>query len=98
MVKGRNKELAEMAKKVMKKLQEKVEKKGLKLSVTEKGKEGKGKMIASCSFLEEELRQCGKEEGVTLGSRSENKSKKAGSKRESEEENVQCKILNHKEA
>ena len=35
LVKGRNKEVAEMAKKVMKKLEEDVEKKGLKLSVTD---------------------------------------------------------------
>ena len=41
-----------MAKKVMKKVR-----KGLKLSVTENGKEGKSKMIASCGFLEDELRQ-----------------------------------------
>ena len=44
---NRNKEVAEMAKKVMKKLKEEVEKKGLTLSVTENGKEGKSKMIAS---------------------------------------------------
>ena len=48
--------MAAMAKKVMKKLEE-VEKKGLKLSVTEKGKEEKSNMIASCGFLENELRQ-----------------------------------------
>ena len=66
LVKGRNKEVAEMAKKVMKKLKEEVEKKGLKLSVTENGKEGKSKMIASCGFLENEMRQVSKEEGVTL--------------------------------
>ena len=41
LVKRRNKEVAEMAKKVMKKLTEEVEKKGLKLSVTENGKEGR---------------------------------------------------------
>ena len=35
LVKGRNKEVAELAKKVMKKLKVDVEKKGLKLSVTE---------------------------------------------------------------
>ena len=35
LVKGRNKDVAEMAKKVMKKLKEEVEKKGLKLSATE---------------------------------------------------------------
>ena len=37
----------------------------LKLSVTENGKEGKSNMIASCGFLEEELRQFSKE-GVTM--------------------------------
>ena len=39
--------------------------KGLTLSVTENGKEGKSKMIASCGFLENELSQFSKE-GVTL--------------------------------
>ena len=67
MVKRRNKEVAEMAKKVMKKLKEEVEKKVLELSVTEHGKEGKSKMIASCGFLEEELRQFSEKEGVTFG-------------------------------
>ena len=45
---------------------EEVGRKGLKLSVNENGKEGKSKMIGSCGFLEEELRQCSKEEGVTM--------------------------------
>ena len=36
------------------------------MSVTEKDKEGKSKMIASCGFLENELRQFSREEGVTL--------------------------------
>ena len=36
------------------------------MSVTENGREGKRKMIASCGFLEDELRQCSKEEGVTM--------------------------------
>ena len=49
-----------------KKLKEEVEKKGLKLSVTENVKEGKSKMTPSCGFMEDELRQCSKEEGVTL--------------------------------
>ena len=40
-----------MAKKVMQKLKEEVVKKGLKLSVTENGKEVKSKMIAPCGFL-----------------------------------------------
>ena len=62
----KNKEVAEMAKKVMKKLKEDVEKKGLKLSVTENGKEVKRKMVASCGFLDDELRQCSNEGGVTM--------------------------------
>ena len=36
------------------------------MSVTENGKEGKSKMIASCGFLENEQRQYSKEEGVTM--------------------------------
>ena len=63
---GKNKVVAEMAKKEMKKLKEEIEKKGLKLSVMENGKEGKSKMTASCEFLEKELRQYSKEGGVTM--------------------------------
>ena len=66
-LKGKIREIAETAKKVtMKKLEEEVEKKGLQLSVTENGKEAKSKMIASCGFLEKEVRQFSREEGVTL--------------------------------
>ena len=36
------------------------------MSITESGKEGKSKMIASCGFLEVELRQCSKDGGVTM--------------------------------
>ena len=61
----RNREVAEMAKKVMKKLKKR-ERKALKLSVTEDGKEGKSKLVASCGFLENEVRQSSREEGVTL--------------------------------
>ena len=50
----------------MKKLKEEVEKKGLSLSVTENGKESKSKMVASYGFVENELPQFSKEEGVTL--------------------------------
>ena len=50
----------------MKKLKEEVGKNGLTLLVGEKGKDGKSKMLAWCGFLEEELRQCIKEEGVTM--------------------------------
>ena len=66
LVKGGNKQVAEMTKKVMKKRKEEVEKKGFKLSVTENGEEGKSKTIASCGFLENELRQFSEEESVTL--------------------------------
>ena len=59
---GENKEVDEMAKKVMKKFKKEVEKKGLNLSVTGKGKEAKRKIIVeSCGFLEDELRQYSKE-------------------------------------
>ena len=65
LVKGENRKVAEMAKKVMKKLREEVGKEGLKFSVTENSKEGKSKMIASCGFVESELRQSSRE-GVAL--------------------------------
>ena len=51
LLRRKNKAAAEMAKKVMKILKEEVERKGLKLSVTGDGKEGKSKIIASCGFL-----------------------------------------------
>ena len=41
--KGKHREVAEKAKKVMKKLKEEVEKKGIKLSVTENGRKGKAR-------------------------------------------------------
>ena len=41
------------------------------MSVTENGKEGKSKMIASCGFLENERSQFSKEEGVTLADSAE---------------------------
>ena len=60
------------------------------MSVSENGKEGKSKMIASCGYLEGELRQFSKE-GValadsveTLGVNFENKNQEVGSKRNSE--------------
>ena len=55
-----------MAKKVTKKLKEEVERKSLKLPVTENGKEGKSKTNASCCFMENELLQYSKEEVVTV--------------------------------
>ena len=93
-----------MTKKVLKKLKGAVEKKNLKLSVAENGKEGKSKMIASCGFLENELRQFSREGGVTLadcvetlGVDFENKSENAESKRKSKEEEVQGEVLTHEE-
>ena len=47
----------------MKKLKEEVEKTGLKLSVTENGKEGKSNMIASCGFLESRVNSA-KKKGI----------------------------------
>ena len=39
----------------------------MKLSITEGGKEGKSKVIASCSSLEEKFQESTKKEGVGLG-------------------------------
>ena len=57
-------------------------------------------MIASCGFLEEELRQCSKEEGVTLADSVETfgvdlrtKVKKLGAKEEARRKKVQSEIL-----
>ena len=101
---GKNNVVAEIAKKAMKKLKEEVERKGLKLSVTEDGKEGKSKMIASCGFLENELHQFNREEGViladsveTLGVDLRTRLKRLGAKEKSEEEVVQGEVLAHKE-
>ena len=93
-----------MAEKVMKKLNDEVERNGIKLSVTENGKEGKSKMIASCGFLENELHQHSKEEGVTMADSVETfgvdlrkKSQEVGSKRKSEKKEVQSEILAYQE-
>ena len=68
---GRNLDLVEKAGKVMRKLKEEMEEKGLKLSIMENGKEGKSEMIASCGCCERKLWECGKEEGVTMADRVE---------------------------
>ena len=87
LVKGKNKEVAEMAKN--------------KLSVTENGKEGKCKMIASCAFLESKLSQFRKEEGVTLADNAwsglEHRSQVVGSERECEKKKVQGEVLDYQE-
>ena len=43
-----------------------MEEKGLKLSITEGGDEGKSKEITSCSYLEREWQECSKREEVGL--------------------------------
>ena len=63
---GRNKELMEMAEKVLKNVKRELEEKGLKLSITEGGKEGKSKAMTSCRYLEERFQECSREDGVAL--------------------------------
>ena len=58
-------------KKIFEKVDRRSGEKGVKLSVTETGRQGKSKMIASCGFLENELSQFSKEEGVTLADSAE---------------------------
>ena len=56
-------------------------------------------MIASCGFTEEELRQCSKEEGMTIAEsiwrRFENESQGVGLEGTSEKEDVQGEIVDH---
>ena len=61
-------------------------------------------MIASCGFLEDELRQCSKEErvtvadsGETLGVDLRTRVNNLGAKETSEKEKVQSEILAHQE-
>ena len=88
-----------MAKKVLKKLKEELEKKGLKLSVTENGKEGKSKMIASCllggraASTQQGRRSDVDRQFGNAGCRLENKSQEVGSTRTSEKKEVQSEIL-----
>ena len=90
-------------KEVLKRLRGEVSRKGLKLSVNERGTQGKSWRLASCSFLEEELLQCSMEGGVTMADSvetnawcgPENKGQEVGCKRKSEEEEVQVEILDH---
>ena len=53
---GRNKELAA----ILRAMRRDVEEKGLELSITEVGKEGKSEAIASCGYLEEKFQECSK--------------------------------------
>ena len=79
-----------MPEKVLKKSKREVEENGLKLSITEGGKEGKRKVIASCRYQEERLQDCSKKEGVvmatgveTLGEDMRMRSKQLGAKEKS---------------
>ena len=57
---GRNKKLVETEEKVLKKLKREVEEKGLKLSTTEGGKEGKRKVIHAASIRKRSFRNAAK--------------------------------------
>ena len=99
---GKNREVAEMAKKVMKKLKEEVEKKRAQRGQSLKME--RNKMLASCGFQEDELRQCSKEEGVTmvdsvetLGVDLRTSVKRLGPKKKSKKEEVQGEILAYQE-
>ena len=88
----KNEVVAEMAKKVLKRVRKEVENKGLKLR--------KSKMIASCGFLEDELRQCNEEGEVTLADSVETlgvRSLEVGSKSKSEKKEVQSETLAYQE-
>ena len=61
---ARNKELVKLTEKVKNGIE--VEEKGLKLLMTEGGKEGKIEAITSCEYMEERLQECGKKEGLVL--------------------------------
>ena len=62
---GRNKEFVDLAEKVLEKLKIERKEKGLKLSITQGGKEGKNKVITSCGYLKERFRKCS-EKGVVM--------------------------------
>ena len=59
---GRSRELVAMAEEVLKTLNREVEEKGLKLSITDGGKEGKIEAITSCKYVEERFQECSKNE------------------------------------
>ena len=95
-------QLASVCLRECKKCKEEVEEKGLKLSITGNGKEGKSKMIASCGYLEEKLQECSKEEGVTVADSVEtlggleDQSQEVTSKRKSKKKELQGEILAHR--
>ena len=62
-----------MTEKVLKSRRRGVEETGLKLSITEREKEGKSQVIASSNYLEEKFQECSKREGVGPATRSQEK-------------------------
>ena len=85
---GRNTELPGIAEKVLKSIRKEAEEKGLKLSITEGGKQGKNMVIASCCYLEEKFQECSKRrswscnQGRNTRSGLENEHEAVGSKSE----------------
>ena len=102
---GRNKKLSKIVEKVPKMMRMEVVEKDVQLSITEGGKEGKSKAIASCRhILKTSVRNTINRKGVGIAdsvetSRDdfEDEIKAAMSEREDEKEEVRCKILHCQE-
>ena len=88
----------ESAEKVLKELKREVEEKGLKLSITEGGKEGERNVTTSCRYLEERFQEYSKNEGLVMATSVEtlgvvafvNEKSATGSEREVEKK--KCKL------
>ena len=85
-MKGRNKGLVEMAEMVLKNVAREVYEKGLKLSITEGGKEGAEQGNHSCRYLEERFQERSKKGGVALDLRT--RTKHLGAKEKARRKNV----------
>ena len=48
-----------------------MEERGLKLSITEGGKEGKGKVIAACGYVGQKFQECSNREGAGFANSAE---------------------------
>ena len=85
--------------KVLNNLRRECEERGLKLSITERGKEGKSKAIAPCGYLEEKFQDCSKKRSGSsvqcgnIRSGSENDNQEAGCEGEDEVQKVRCEVL-----
>ena len=92
-MKGRNKELPGIAERVRKSTRREVEEQSLRLSVKDRGRRGRSKVIALCTYLEEKFQECSKGEGVGLATSVETcgvdlRTKQLGAKREGQKEEV----------